>query len=89
MAKPKKLIGLNALELGNRLLDDGVPLTKVHERLGLDWHYMSTRDIFMADRKRRHSITRPPWLEDEPALQTPPSDWVFEGVFPIGSWVKR
>lgn len=88
MARPKQLIGLNALTLGNKLLDQGVPMTKVHAKLQLTWHYASTRDIFMADRKNRFSATRPKWLQEEPTLQTPPDGWTFEGIFPDGRWVR-
>ena len=89
MAKPKQLLGLAALELGNKLLDDGVPMSRVHLRLDPDWHYLSTYAIFMADRKKKYAVTRPAWLQDEPVLQRPPEDWAFEGNFPNGKWVKK
>lgn len=89
MPKAKKLIGLDALEAGNHLLDQGVPMSKVHEHLDLPWHYMSTRDVFKADRAGKRSITRPEWLQNGPALQEPPEPWFFDGVFPNGVWRKK
>lgn len=89
MAKPKRLLSIDALEWGNALLDKGVPMTKVHEQLDLDWNYQSTRDVFIADRKKKFNATRPPWLLDKPNLQTPPEEWFFDGIFPNGNWQKR
>ena len=91
MSRRKRLIGLKKLDEGNELLDMGVPMTKVHVRLKLNelWSYQSTADIFAADRLGLSSITRPPWLEEEPHLQEAPQGWIFEGVFPHGEWVNR
>ena len=89
MSRPKHLLGLKALEEGNALLDQGVPLSKVHARLDPEWHYLSTYMIFKVDRHGRHQVTRPPWLKAEPVLQAPPDDWTFDGNFPNGRWVKK
>lgn len=88
MARRKRLLGLNALAKGNKMLDLGVPMTKVHAELGLTWHYQSTVTVFNADREGKHYITRPEWLQDEPTLQETPQGWRFEGVFPKGKWVQ-
>lgn len=97
MARRKRLLALDKLEEGNKLLDMGVPLTKVHQQLGLAkfWSYQSTSDIFTADRQDLHSVTRPPWLEyssevegnEVPIVQDSPKDWTFEGTFPYGEWI--
>jgi len=98
MARRKRLLSLDKLEEGNKLLDLGVPMTKVHLKLGLDayWSCQSTADIFMADRADLYSVTRPDWLqksndkEDEfvPMIQDTPKGWRFEGIFPYGEWLK-
>jgi len=89
----KKLIALNLLEKGNELLKLGVPMTKVHKDLGLDWSYQSTADVFTADRAGLHHVTRPSWLKasEDPkeALQKAPENWNFEGVFPNGKWIEE
>ena len=89
MARRKRLLGLTVLEEGNKLLDMGVPMTKVHLALKLDgrWSYQSTADIFAADREDLHSVTRPDWLKEKPAIQDTPKDWHFEGTFPYGDWI--
>lgn len=91
MARRKRLLGLEALAKGNELLDLGVPLTKVHEVLGLQgkWSYPSTVTVFNADRAGLHKVTRPAWLTDAPTLQETPDDWEFIGVFPNGDWVQK
>jgi len=90
MARRKRLLSLDMLEEGNKLLDLGVPLTKVHKQLGLDtkWTYQSTSDVFTADRADLYSVTRPEWLQRAPDLQETPQDWKFEGTFPYGEWLK-
>lgn len=90
MARRKRLLGLALLEEGNKLLDMGVPMTKVHSQLKLEgvWSYQSTSEVFGADRQELHSVTRPEWLQQEPALQETPTDWHFEGTFPYGEWIK-
>jgi len=93
MARVKKLLSLPLLEEGNELLDLGVPMTKVHNILGLhgEWSYQSTTDIFKADRHGHQSATRPPWLKDvstrDSILVEPPLGWSYSGVFPFGMWV--
>ena len=91
MSRRKRLLGLKQLEEGNNLIDQGVPVTRVHKQLKLPWSYQSTVDIFIADRKELHSVTRPEWLkpidEEAPILQEPPEDWKFEGTFPYGDWI--
>lgn len=88
MARRKRLIGLDALTRGNELLDMGVTMKRVHEELALEWSYVSTRDVFHADREGLHSVTRPEWLQETPDLQETPEDYVFVGTFPIGDWYK-
>ena len=98
MARRKRLLALDKLEEGNRLLDMGVPLTKVHKELGLEdlWSYQSTSDIFTADRQDLYSVTRPDWLQhsskvegkEVPVIQDSPANWFFEGTFPYGDWVQ-
>lgn len=91
MARRKRLLGLEALAKGNQLLDLGVPMTKVHEELGLHgaWSYNSTVQVFTADRNKLYNATRPEWLQEEPTLQATPEGWEFVGVFPNGTWQKQ
>jgi hypothetical protein len=89
MARRKRLLGLAALAEGNKLLDIGVPMTRVHTELQLDWSYQATVTVFNADRDGKHHVTRPAWLSEEPTLQETPEGWGFEGVFPNGQWVQQ
>jgi hypothetical protein len=86
MARKKRLLGLEALEYGSMLLDMGVPMTKVHQALKVDWSYVSTSIVLTADREGHHSATRPEWLAESPTLQETPDNWEFIGVFPDGTW---
>ena len=91
MARRKRLLGIAALEKGHDLLNLGVPMTRVHFELGLEgeWTYQSTVTVLNADRKGKYSVTRPPWLQEEPKLQEAPDGWSFDGVFPNGIWIQH
>lgn len=88
MARRKRLLGLQALADGNKMLDMGVPMTRVHTELGLDWSYQATVILFNADREGKHHATRPEWLTNEATLQEAPEGWHFDGYFPFGNWVQ-
>jgi len=94
MARRKRLLAIEILNEGNKLLDIGVPMTKVYANLGLKefWSYQATFDIFMADRQDLQSATRPQWLKElsekgsNLKIHNSPPDWYFDGIFPYGEW---
>jgi len=89
MAKPKQLLPIKALDEAVRLAKLGVPLTKIHVQLDLDWSYQSTADLINADIEKKFDATRPSWLPSEGNLLVKaPSEWKYEGVFPNGEWIK-
>lgn len=90
MARRKRLLGIATLEAGIKLHKLGVPMTKIHEQLGLQgkWSYPSTVTVLNAELAGLTDATRPPWLQDEPLLQEMPTNWAFRGIFPDGKWVK-
>ena len=84
----KRLIGLDTLNRALELLDLGVPMTKVHTKVGLDkvWSYGSTVIVLTCARNNLLGAVQPPWLKKTPILQEPPANWIFKGNFPIGKW---
>lgn len=88
MARPKRLIGLLALEKARSLLNLGVPITTIHTQLGLDehMHYKTTYVILKADSQGHTHATRPEWLQDEPLIQVAPDGWQAIGEFPDTEW---
>lgn len=91
MKRRKKLIGRNALDTISTLRALGVPMTKIHSRLGLDkvWSLTATRIIVMAEEAEEKGSTRPLWLRDEPLIQDAPANIVYEGIFPNGQWLTN
>ena len=90
MAKKKRLMGRNALDKARALRKLGVPITSIHEALDLAdfWSYKTTHSLLVAD-DAHVEATRPTWLKAEPSVQSPPTNWYFDGVFPLGTWRVR
>lgn len=84
------MLGLNALKEAERLHKvKRIPLSYINTLLDLDdiMNYRTCFDIVKADCKGLHTVTRPEWLKDEPAVQKSPDGWeLINGFTDKGYW---
>ena len=91
--KPRKLIVEHVLTDLYHKTEQGIPLKRAMRQLNVSLtqptvvkllnHYAISSDITQA------SIF-PEWLNPNgPPVQTQPTNWVYEGYFPLGVWVCK
>lgn len=70
-----------------KLVKKQVPIATAIRIVGLDklMNYRSAYDIVRADIEGRNTA-RPSWLQNEPAVQIAPNDWILINGLMKGTW---
>jgi hypothetical protein len=86
--KQRKLLGLKVLDEAVMMAQDRrVPIATITRVLNLDMHYRVAYNLIKADMEGLTNLTRPDWLEAEPAIQVTPKEWeLIGGLTEDGYW---
>lgn len=88
--KKRKLIGTSTLNAAQDLVALRIPIATIVKVLKIDAHmnYRTAYDLIRADTEKKHSATRPQWLEQTPLVQEAPDNWhLIGGLTTFGHWV--
>lgn len=99
MSKPRKLLAPQTLYDLDRMTDAGVPVAKAMRKLKIEDEVTRPTVVSLLEAYRKRNdydcehynstiySLFPPWLVDDgPAVQEQPEEYVYNGYFPLGYW---